>query len=133
MSVGLLLITHGDIGTVMLESANQVLGGLPIRTEVLQVAHDADLDGLRRAARAAVRRLQHGDGVLVLTDIYGGTPSNIGRSVADCRQVLLLAGLNLPMLIRVMNYPDLDLASLADKAVSGGRDGIYLCQADDQD
>jgi PTS system ascorbate-specific IIA component len=71
-----------------------------------------------------VEQLDQGDGVLVLTDIYGSTPSNIASHLSSRPGVQVVAGLNLPMLLRVLNYARLDLATLAEKAVSGGREGV---------
>src|SRR3569623_1244946 len=122
--VGLLLITHTQIGTALLDSATDMLGMCPLMVEALPVKPDCEPEAMGSRGRALVRDLNHGDGVLVLTDMYGSTPSNIaGRLVDD--QVMVVCGVNLPMLVRVMNYPRLSLPDLADKAESGGRDGIF--------
>src|SRR3569623_2802670 len=90
----------------------------------LPVTPDCEPEALGSRGRALVRDLNHCDGVLVLTDMYGSTPSNIaGRLVDD--QVMVVCGVNLPMLARVVNYPRRSLPDLADKAESGGRDGIF--------
>ena len=73
-----------------------------------------------------------GDGVLVLTDLYGSTPSNIACKLRRHGHVRVVSGVNLPMLIRVLNYPDLDLDSLKEKALSGGRDGVLSCTSEDR-
>jgi PTS system ascorbate-specific IIA component len=127
MSVGLLLITHDGIGDAMLNAARRMLGGCPLRAEALPVALEVDLEALRDAAVRRARALDDGDGVLVLTDLYGSTPSNIAASLAGDRAVRVVAGLNLPMLVRVLNYPADDVETLADKAVSGGNRGILQC------
>jgi len=80
-----------------------------------------------RRGRKLVTKLNHGDGVLILTDMYGSTPSNIAARLADDHQVLVVSGVNLPMMVRVMNYPTLSVTELALKAESGGRDGIFYC------
>jgi PTS system ascorbate-specific IIA component len=129
MSVGVLIITHEGIGSSVLEAATRMLGGCPLRAETLAVALEADAEALRAVADQRASTLDDGDGVLVLTDLYGSTPSNIAASLASRGAVRIVSGLNLPMLVRVLNYPDDDLASLADKAVSGGNRGILLCGA----
>ena len=130
MSVGLLLITHDGIGQALLEAARRMLGGrCPLAAAVLPVGLEADTEQLHDAARRQVRELDRGDGVLVLTDLYGSTPSNIAASLADREGVRVVAGLNLPMLVRVLNYAHEDLDSLAEKAVSGGSRGILQCAA----
>ena len=79
-------------------------------------------------ARAAVRELDQGDGVIVLTDMFGSTPSNIATALKrDNEHVTVIAGVNLPMLVRLMNYPRLGMVQLKDKALSGGREGIFSC------
>jgi PTS system ascorbate-specific IIA component len=106
-----------------------MLGGCPLRAEVLPVALEADIEALRALADQRADVLDDGDGVLVLTDLYGSTPSNIAASLASRGAVRIVSGLNLPMLVRVLNYPAEDLAGLADKAVTGGNRGILLCGA----
>lgn len=132
MSVGLVMVTHGHIGAAMLEVAVRMLGHCPLRVEILQVGGDADPDELREQARQRIAAVDQGEGVLVLTDMYGGTPSNVARSLADGKRVCMIAGLNLPMLIRVLNYAQLDAAEIAAKAISGGRDGIFGSKAEDR-
>jgi PTS system ascorbate-specific IIA component len=75
-----------------------------------------------------VLALDQGDGVIVLTDMFGSTPSNIATALTrDNEHVTVIAGVNLPMLVRLMNYPRLSMAQLKDKALSGGREGIFSC------
>lgn len=129
MSVGLLVITHGEIGQAMLNTAQAMLAGLPLQAEVLSVTNQCDPEVVTRNVEEAVTRLNQGDGVLVLTDIYGATPSNIAMKVRnDEVRVMVMSGVNLPMLVRVLNYPDLSIEQLLEKALSGGRDGIFRCQ-----
>lgn len=125
MTIGLLIITHNHIGQVMLDTATGMLGTCPLECATLSLAPDADRDALLHQARSRVNELDKGEGVLVLTDMYGSTPSNIAAGLGKSADIIVVAGINLPMLIRVMNYPQLDLAQLADKAVSGGSDGIF--------
>ncbi len=126
MRVGLLIITHGDIGQSLLDTAVAVLGTCPLQTRTLSVPMASDTEAVEAEARRHVAELDRGDGVLVLTDLFGSTPSNIAcRLRAD--KVAVVAGTNLPMLVRVLNYPELDLPSLVEKAVSGGQDGVVRC------
>jgi PTS system mannose-specific IIA component len=128
--VGLLIVTHNQIGAAMLETASQMMGMCPLMVEVLPVNADCDPDAMVQRGRKLVSKLNTGDGVLVLTDMYGSTPSNIAARLADQQQVLVVSGINLPMLVRVMNYPRLGVTELAVKAESGGRDGIFYCIPD---
>lgn len=128
MSVGLLIVSHGKLGDYLLETAAQMLGVCPLATAVLPVSFDSDPDVVFEQAAQVVARLDGGNGVLILTDMYGSTPSNIVNRLHDRHQVQIVAGVNLPMLIRVLNYPRLNLDELAYKALSGGRDGVVLCK-----
>ena len=130
MSVGLLLITHDRLGEQLLQTATAMLGLCPLNAEAIAVHGDGDPDAVIGVAEQILTRLQEGDGVLVLTDIYGSTPSNIAMRLLDSHRVTVVAGVNLPMLIRVLNYPRLSLDELAQKALSGGRDGVLLCKED---
>ncbi len=127
MSVGILLITHDDIGEALLETARATFGEeLPLCTEVVHACRKDEPERILEQARAAARRLDSGAGVLILTDLYGATPSNIALQLKqECSQMEVVSGLNLPMLLRTLNYADLELETLADYAVSGGRNGIF--------
>ncbi len=131
MTVGVLLITHGDIGAVLLQSALDILPMCPLPTLHLAAPSGCDPERVLQDARHAARRLDSGDGVLVLTDMYGATPSNIACRLRTFHHVRVVSGVNLPMLIRVLNYPELELEELADKAISGGRDGVLTCTPKD--
>ena len=126
MNVALLIIAHAPLGHALLDVTRGTLGTIPIRHEILDIVRDTEPEQIHRQAREAASRLDQGDGVLVLTDIYGSTPSNIACALQDMSRVRIVAGLNLPMLIRVMNYAELDLEQLTDKASSGGHDGIII-------
>lgn len=127
MNIGLLIVTHDNIGHALIESATTTLGMCPLALELVSVTTGCDPDGLERKTCAAVKRLNKGHGVLVLTDMYGSTPSNVANRLRCLASVRVVAGINLPMLIRVLNYPNLTLDEIAYKAMSGGRDGIFVC------
>jgi len=126
MSVGLLLITHNRVGEELLATAQVTLGGLPLRSRCLPVPQDVELDKLTAEAERLLAELDEGDGVLVLTDAFGSTPSNIASQLVHRHEAAVVAGLNLPMLLRVLNYPNMSLRELEDKALSGGQDGVLL-------
>ena len=126
MSVGLLIITHGDIGRSLLDTAVVVMGTCPLQTETLGIPMASDPDQQLERAQQYLQQLEQGDGVLILTDLYGSTPSNIACKLRN-DNVAVITGLNLPMLIRVFNYPTLNLHELAEKAMGGGREGVIPC------
>jgi mannose PTS system EIIA component len=130
MAVGLLIITHNHIGEDLLGTARSMLGQLPLDTAWLAVSQAGDPDDLLNQALVQHRRLNTGDGVLVLTDMYGSTPSNIATRLLQQPKTQVIAGINLPMLVRVLNYPQLRLHELVNKAISGGHDGIVLCETE---
>jgi len=130
MAVGILLITHEGIGHALLAVASRLLLSLPLRAEALEVPFDGDPDALLPLASAALRRVDGGCGVLVLTDLYGATPSNLAAKVAHLgTPVRRVSALSLPMLLRVMNYPDLQLDELLAVAAAGARNGVLMDDA----
>ena len=126
MSIGLLLITHPSIAQSLWNTAVSMLGQQPLEAAVLEVPFDAPREDMCDRAKQSFRMLNQGDGVLVLTDLYGSTPSNIAHCLLEFCDSRVICGLNLPMLIRVLNYPDLGLDELAEKAMTGGQRGIAL-------
>lgn len=123
-----MLVTHGNIGAIVLQAAIEVLGICPLASDAISVAADCDPGQVLLQAQAAVDSMDSGDGVLVMTDMYGATPGNIACRIHNQHGIRVVAGLNLPMLIRVLNYPQLSLDELAIKAVSGGLDGVLACK-----
>jgi len=125
MSVGILLITHEGIGSALIAAATTLLRQLPLKTEAFEVPYNADANVLLPDASAALRRVDGGAGVLVLTDLYGATPSNLAAKLARLgTPVRRVSALNLPMLLRVMNYADLELDELPAVAAAGARNGV---------
>ena len=125
MAVGILLITHEGIGGTLLAVATRLLRKLPLACEAFEVPFDADLDTLLPQASAALRRVDGGQGVLVLTDLYGASPSNLAARLSRIgTPVRRVSALSLPMLLRVMNYADLDLDELPAVAAAGSRNGV---------
>jgi PTS system ascorbate-specific IIA component len=128
MPVGILIVTHGEIGEELLRTARSTLGGeLPLKCRALSVSPSCDPGQQHDKANTMLSSLNDGDGVLVLTDMYGSTPSNIANSFKQLSDIEVIAGVNLPMFIRVLNYPNLNLQEIKDKALSGGHDGIISC------
>lgn len=123
---GLLLITHGRLGDDMLEAANEILCACPLATASIAVNSDSDPDQLLETADSLCDQLDDGGGVLILTDLYGSTPSNIANRLVDTHNARVISGANLPMLLRILNYPDMGLEVLCEKAANGAREGIVV-------
>ena len=130
MSVGILLLTHEAMGEALIATARHILGRTPPALGAQAIPPGSDVDAALRDTAASVRALDSGDGVLILTDVYGATPSNIAeRLTALGLNVQRVSGLNLPMLLRVLNYPEQSMAELVQTAASGGRGGILINHA----
>lgn len=127
MTVGILLVTHGPLGRHLLDTVTEMIGRLPLQAEAVEVHNHQDPETRMAAVLASATRVDQGKGVLILTDAFGSTPSNISARAAQSRAATrVVAGLNLPMLVRVCNYPQLTLDAMTESAIDGGRQGI-LC------
>jgi PTS system mannose-specific IIA component len=126
MNTGLLLITHGNLGRDMLDTVTAILDYCPLSAKTITVPNNCDPDAVLATAAAACDALDQGNGVLVLTDLYGSTPSNIATRLTETRNVSVVSGLNVPMLLRIMNYPDSQLEEIGEIAASGARSGVVI-------
>ncbi len=123
MKVGILIITHSDIGKQLLLTATSVFGKNPFQVELLSVDNYDQPSDVKELAEKYVNFLDNGLGVLVMTDIIGTTPSNIASSI-NHKNIRVVAGLNLSMLLNVFNYPEDTLEALTEKAIKGGIEGV---------
>lgn len=121
--VGILLMTHAPLGTAFMQAAAHVFRGMPERFEAIDVVADQNVDEVNRLAREAVQRLDDGSGVLVITDVMGGTPSNCCRQLGDPDKVAIIAGISLPMLLRAITYRSDVLDVVVEMALAGGQNG----------
>jgi len=122
--IGILIITHGTLGESLIHCASHVLNKRPPRLKQLGVTAQDDPTLLLPQARNLTLELDAGDGVLILTDIYGGTPSNMAAKLVSPGKIEAVAGVSLPMLIRVLTYRDRALQVIVTKAISGGCEGV---------
>ena len=130
MSVGVLLLTHEAMGDALIETARHLLGRISLKIDAFSIPPGSDTDFAMTSAAARVRKLDSGDGVLVLTDIFGATPSNVIDKIQPLGVKLRrVSGLNLPMLLRVLNYSEQNLAELAQTAADGARAGVRIDDA----
>ena len=121
---GILLVTHNGLGNSLVDCVKHVLGEVPHNLKSLSVQAWDDPQQKLVEGEELIKELDTGGGVLILTDVYGATPSNIGRQLCRMERVHGVAGVNLPMLLRVTGRTGLTLPELADAAISGGRDCI---------
>ena len=127
--IGILLITHGDLGKSLIECATHVLGDQPVFLESLSIENDCEHENMFKQISERIHLLDQGDGVLVLTDIFGATPCNIITKIIKPGKVNAIAGVNLPMLIRSITYRHESFDALISKAIEGAQDGIIHIQS----
>jgi PTS system ascorbate-specific IIA component len=127
--IGILLVSHGAFGESLIHCASHVLGKRPLYVRQLGVTVHDDPDEILPTAQDLIRFLDQGQGVLVMTDIYGATPSNIAGRLLEPGRVEGVAGVNLPMLIRALTYREEPLEKVVEKALSGGTAGVMRMPA----
>jgi PTS system ascorbate-specific IIA component len=122
--IGILIISHGDLGNSLIHCANHVMGKRPKHLMHLGVTIQDDPEVIVPKALELLKQLDCGDGVLILSDICGATPCNIANRLVNPGRVECLSGVNLSMLIRALTYRNEPLESLVEKALSGGKEGV---------
>lgn len=122
--IGILIVAHGTLGESLIHCASHVMGERPPQLRQLGVSVHDDPSGLLPQAQELVRELDRGDGVLVLSDIYGATPCNLVGKLLKPGHIEGIAGVNLPMLVRALAYRQEPLEVLIEKAVAGGCGGV---------
>jgi PTS system ascorbate-specific IIA component len=122
--IGILLITHDTLGEALLQCACHVLNKRPEQLLQLGVAAGDDPNDLLPLAKKMLKLVDTGEGVLLLTDIYGASPSNLASKLLQAGKIEGLAGANLPMLLRALTYRDKGMDTLLRRATDGGRDGV---------
>ncbi|MGA8146009.1 MAG: PTS fructose transporter subunit IIA [Gallionellaceae bacterium] len=128
--IGILLVAHNGLGDSLVDCVEHVLGSTPSNLKVLSVLADDDPQSKEDEARTLIAQLDTGDGVLLLTDLFGSTPSNIARRLHQPGKVEGLSGVNLPMLLRAVCNSGRPLAEVAQKALETGRGCIISDNAD---
>jgi len=132
--IGVLIVTHGEIGTALLESARQILAVEVPQVATLSVWRQDDPDDLVLRAREMMDQIDAGDGVLILTDIFGATPGNVVSKLLADGRVEGVSGVSLPMLLRVLTGRNggapVSLPVLVQRAMSGGADGLVHMNTD---
>ena len=124
--IGALVVTHGDLARELVLAANRILGPIE-RLEAVPISWEAEVEAARKMIQEAVGRVG-GGGVLILTDMFGGTPANLSLSFLESGKVEIITGVNLPMLIRFckMRAESASLQEIARGVCSGGRDHIRI-------
>ena len=124
--VGVIIVTHGQVGLEMLRTAQEI-GGRIERAEAVTIEAAEKIERARTKIEAAIKRVSTGAGVLILTDMFGGTPSNLGLSFLDKGALEVVTGVNLPMLIKLPSLREgTSLRELADRLSKYGQKNILV-------
>ena len=124
--IGVVVVTHGQLATELVNAAEMIVGDLPRFTAVSIGWHD-DVNDARDEIVQAIERVDGQQGILVLTDMFGGTPSNIGMTLLDKDRIEVITGVNLPMLIKLAGLRrSSDLLSVAREMRDHGRNAIWV-------
>ena len=124
--IGLLIISHCDLGRELLNAAELILGRVEA-ADTISITETTESEEMLKTISEKIKALDSGQGVLVLTDMFGGTPSNLSLSFLKEEMVEVLTGINLPMLVAVAQDRDrLTLSELGEKAQQAGRRSIAL-------
>ena len=123
--IGILLVTHGNLAIEMKKAMEHVVG-IQQQLDTICIAADDDVEIRRQNIIDKVKFLDSGDGVCIATDMFGGTPSNLAISVMDGDNVEVIAGLNLPMLIKLVRCRDLPLKQAAQESALAARKYINI-------
>ena len=124
--IGLVLVTHGRLAAEFVSAVEHVVGG-QTALEGIAIGPDDDMEARRADIAAAVARVDAGAGVIILTDMFGGTPSNLAISLMAPGRVEVIAGVNLPMLVRLVSVRQrMGVAAAVDAAQEAGRKYISV-------
>ena len=124
--IGVVVVTHGQLATELVNAAETIVGDLP-HFAAVSIGWHEDVQDAREAIAAAIARVQQPGGVLLATDMFGGTPSNLGITFLKVDAVEIVTGVNLPMLIKAANLPDGPrLTDVARMLREHGRNAIWV-------
>jgi mannose PTS system EIIA component len=124
--IGVVVVTHGQLATELVNAAEMIVGDLPKFTAVSIGWHD-DVNDAREDIAQAIERVRGEEGVLLLTDMFGGTPSNLGMTFLETDRVEVITGVNLPMLIKLAGQAkSSDLLAVARDMREHGRNAIWV-------
>jgi PTS system mannose-specific IIA component len=127
--IGLVLVTHGNLAREFVSAMEHVVGAQE-QVQAISIGPDDDMEQRRAEILAAVAEVDTGKGAIVLTDMFGGTPSNLAISIMDRAKVEVLAGVNLPMLIKLASVRRTEpLAEAVTQARDAGRKYISVASA----
>ena len=125
--IGILVVTHNQLGDALIESAGFIIGGRPKALESISIDLNQNAESLRKKIADTIKKVDQKDGILILTDMFGGTPSNLSYSFLEEGRIEVLSGVNLPILIQAVNNRDkMNLADLGTNLEKFGKKSISL-------
>ena len=122
--IGILIVAHGTLGESLIHCASHVMGKRPLYLRQLGVTVHDDPNAILPQGRDLIRFLDQGQGVLVMTDIFGATPSNIASKLLAPNRVQGVSGVNMPMLIKALTYREQPMETLIQKTLAGAQEGV---------
>lgn len=125
--IGIVIVTHGQLGDALIEAAEFILSNRPDGIESVSIDLSQNVDKLREKIATSIKKVKQKDGVIILTDMFGGTPSNLSYSFLEEGQIEVISGVNLPILIQAANMREkMELAKLATNLEAFGKKSISL-------
>jgi mannose PTS system EIIA component len=127
MSAAILIVSHGEMGNALIDVAEKMIGHFPVQIDQVGIDFDTPIDQASQQVSTKLEKLNRGEGVLVLTDIFGATPSNVACQFQQSNKIAIVSGINLPMLLKVVSEPRLSLEEMRNRAIESGKTGIIHC------
>ncbi len=125
--IGILVVTHANLGKALIETAELILGESPKDIGFISINIQENPDNLRKKIKQGISKVKADNGVLILTDMFGGTPSNLSYSFLEEGQVEVISGINLPILLKAINSREkMDMEALTSSLVEHGKRSISL-------
>ncbi len=128
--IGILVVSHEPLGTALIHCTRHIFGRMPAQLAALDVIPDEDPEAALSAARELIARINDGSGVLVLTDIFGATPSRIAMRLAEPHRIAVIAGVNLPLLVKALNNRRGPLDEIAQLVIGSAKNAILEIEAE---
>jgi PTS system mannose-specific IIA component len=125
--IGIVIVTHSQLGDALIDAAEFIIGTRPDTMVSVSINLNEDADKLRKKIAKGIKKVDQQKGVLILTDMFGGTPSNLSYSFLEEGRVEVISGVNLPILIKAYNTKDdMELSELAAELEAFGKKSISL-------
>lgn len=125
--IGIVIVTHSQLGDALIDAAEFILGTRPDTMVSVSIDLNENVDKLRKKIAEGIKKVDHNRGVLILTDMFGGTPSNLSYSFLEEGRIEVISGVNLPILIKAFDIQkDMELNNLAEQLEAYGKKSISL-------